>query len=376
MITIHQSPATISPAYNPLDFVISSTNSAEDNHKYIVDVKSGATLLKRIKQPATQDELLRFDASRIVSDYVTHDIGGITFEENTNSFKEYFIEVSEEYYTAGVLTTSAVLATSATLYAFNACYDFLDFIDYNLPVLNGSGASFLTNAPSTQKIHPEEQAWLYGANTGNVTHAEVKTYDGTGLVETFDVTNGSPTDKFFRFPSGTDNLPIDPGIVRYTIQAFDDATPVSKVMTYEVQDLCQYENWRLHFLNKKGGFDAFNFTLVSKHNQEINRSKFKKTLGTLSGTSYAYSKAAFGEVNYHTEVKDRFTINSDWLTEEEAGWLAELIASPVVFRELDGELIALSVDQNSYELKKKTYERMIQIELPVSYTHSNTRQRG
>lgn len=388
-ITIHQSPATISPAYNPLDFVISSTQSGSANHKYIVDVKSGATLLKRIKQPATENGVLRFDASRIVQDYVTQDIGGSAFAVNSNSYKEYFIEVSEEYEVAGVVTTSAVLATSATLYAFNAAYDYLDFIGYTQPVLNGSTASFLTNAPTTQNIQLSQLAWLYGANTGTIAKAQVKTYNSSGtLLGTYEIANADSTAKFIRLPSGTSNLNsaalslgvqpvITDSVAKYTVQVFD-ATPaaMSKVITYQIQDAPLYENWRLHFLNRKGGVDSFNFTLVSKHSQEITRNKFKKSFGSLSGNAWSYSKSAFGEVNYHTQVKDRFKVTSDWLTEAESNWLAELVASPVVFRELNGELVAISVDTNSYEKKKKNYERMINLELDLSYTYTNTLQRG
>ena len=40
-MTIEQRPEDVTPAFNPVVYVISSTNVSEPNHKFIIDVKVG-----------------------------------------------------------------------------------------------------------------------------------------------------------------------------------------------------------------------------------------------------------------------------------------------------------------------------------------------
>jgi len=69
------------------------------------------------------------------------------------------------------------------------------------------------------------------------------------------------------------------------------------------------------------------------------------------------------------------TLRSRWITESEYAWLTELIESPQVFWNYNGELIAINVTNTDYEYKKVANENLIQLELQVKLSTNNYRQR-
>ena len=102
-ITINQEPAKFIPAYNENWFVATTTNQAQPNFKFVVDIVflGDVTYTRRIKRniyPGSTNKLV-IDVHRIIENYLTHDIDLATDEvtPNANSWKGYIIRVGEEY---------------------------------------------------------------------------------------------------------------------------------------------------------------------------------------------------------------------------------------------------------------------------------------
>lgn len=401
-ITINQEPAKFTPAYNENWFVATTTNQAQPNFKFVVDIVflGDVTYTRRIKRniyPGSTNKLV-IDVHRIIENYLTHDIDLATAQvtTNDNSYKGYIIRVGEEYGTTPTVYPN--LAQSNIILAWNAVQDFETFATYSSGtcLLGTSGSTFLTNSPATQKVSIDERGWLYciqNPNGQTFTQFEVKTYNANGLVQTVLVNNpynvpASSGECFLRFgaapvslnliPNGSLNAGAQPiitsDIVRYTIRTLDTGIPnnaSSETKEYTIISNCTaYTSYRLHFLNRLGGFDSFTFIKGSMVSDEINKQWYKKPKGTLTGSSFGYNVSDRLTTQYQTEVKTTYQINSDWIDDDESEWLKELLSSPIIFWEKNGELIAINITDVQYQVKKAvtdmTFNLMVTFE--TSYT--------
>ncbi len=97
-------PEQYRTVYNPIEYVASSTATANNRFKYLFDVYDGATQIARLKVPADPNGYGRADIHGICESYLKTDIGEINttttadgFSDNPNSYKEFTVEVGEEY---------------------------------------------------------------------------------------------------------------------------------------------------------------------------------------------------------------------------------------------------------------------------------------
>jgi hypothetical protein len=104
------------------------------------------------------------------------------------------------------------------------------------------------------------------------------------------------------------------------------ANNVSEVRKYKINNKCSnYEKQRIVFLNRLGGYDYFNFTLDSKRTLGITRTEYEKML------DWNYNVGDRGKTILAQKAEIKMTMTSDWITENDAIWLEELMTSPEVF---------------------------------------------
>ena len=208
---------------------------------------------------------------------------------------------------------------------------------------------------------------------------------------TWKVDNKFLTKKFLRMPSGCANLNTIPNAQfilgsqpvilgtehSYSIQLFDAANnPVSEKYYYTLVDNCsRYEKRRLQFLNKLGGYDFFDFTMVSKEASDIERSTYKKSLGTYGSSSFTYTANDRGYSQFHTRIKDKVSIQSDWVRESVYEWLEELVTSPDVYLDDGTTLIPINITNTSFERKKEVNEKLFNLQLEYTLSYDRYRQR-
>jgi hypothetical protein len=401
---IYPAQVTYYPGYNDMVLTATSTNTAQPNFKYVVDIYINGTQVFRQKLSPDANGRLTSNVHRIIENYLTYDINvaDAAFVQCPGSIVLVALKVGEEYGTPP--SVYANLATIST-YAINTCLAWderLDWVDTTY-ILSGSGSKFLTSQ-SSFSIQPSQNAWLHllRDTTHKPEKMEIKTYDYLGnLLGQYRISNAYATvsataDRLLRFPTGTANLnlisggittvvsgstPIITGFVAsYTIQALDNSNnPVSALVTYTVNSAnCLYTNFRLHFLNKYGGFDAMNFALASHETiNQINRKTYKQVYGSNNGGVWGYSKSDLNTVVIDTEYKRSFDINSDWISDSQSAWLEELMTSPVVFREINATTMeAVNLSATTYEIKRSINERLVQLKVSFDNGFSYKRQRG
>ena len=140
---------------------------------------------------------------------------------------------------------------------------------------------------------------------------------------------------------------------------------ISRRFNYQIIPNCRpYEVVRLAFLNKLGGYDYWNFNLVSKYKSNIKRTQIDRSLRPL------YDIGERGrDVIYSTAVEN-WTINTDFLTDSDALFIRELVESSSVFIvETDGSIRPVVISESSWDYKSGLLNGYVQytIDFQKSY---------
>ncbi len=126
-ITIQQYPIGgqyITMAHNPVEYVVSSNNTAQPNFKYIADLSwtSGTTSVRYIQGADPTNGRCRFDLSSVLRNVVTYDppINATNdFYDCTNSYSTLTVKFGEQYGpTSATGTATGLNRMSAKIWLF------------------------------------------------------------------------------------------------------------------------------------------------------------------------------------------------------------------------------------------------------------------
>lgn len=401
-MTINQSPNDWTPAYNDMVFVVDSTNKAQTNYNYIAQIYIGGDVITLKAPPDPTYGKGVFNIGRIVESYVNSDIGedGFTrgFMQNTNSHISYLVKFGEEY--GSTVTQYLNITSTAYKYAWNASLDFVDMQNYTRNNYFADGNNILNNTSITRCISLTQSTWLYynAVDVSMFTDAFILAYDSNNtVIRSIEVSNvwassGTVASHFIRFSAGPVNINninaafvtstigsgayIPSNTSYYTIQF--DGSASSDVIRFNVGCSCsKHETYRLHWLNKKGAFESFNFNMRSKKMTDITKKGYRGVVGALtSSTAWGYALKDRVDRQYFVESKDKITISTDWLTENESIYLRELVESPEIY--LDDStlgLISVTCSEPRYEEKKYVSEKVFRLEIDIEYSYNRQRQR-
>jgi len=118
-----------------------------------------------------------------------------------------------------------------------------------------------------------------------------------------------------------------------------------------------YEVIRLAFLNKLGGYDYWSFNLVSRFTSQVKRTQIDRALRP------QYSIGDRGRDVIYSEAVENWTINSDFLTDDQALFVRELVESSSVFY-IDGiNQLPVVITSDSWEYKSGLLDGYVQYTL-------------
>jgi hypothetical protein len=194
------------------------------------------------------------------------------------------------------------------------------------------------------------------ADAGNILRYAVP----TGTQNIFDIGGSGST---FISNGSLDHYEVIIGLGDGSNPLPDD--DISRRFNYQVIQNCRpYEVIRLAFLNKLGGYDYWNFNLVSKYKSNIKRTQIDRSLDP------QYIKGDRGrDVIYSTAVEN-WTINTDFLTDSDALFIRELVESSSVFIvETDGSIFPVVITENTWDYKSGLLNGFVQytIDFQKSY---------
>lgn len=176
---------------------------------------------------------------------------------------------------------------------------------------------------------------------------------------------------------------IDDSVAFYTVE--DDN---GHLITVNLNICSKYPSpVHLVFLNRLGGFESAWFRGKNRNSADIDRKTFGSNeyrIQTFAEISepIAMTLPSEGFTNnllpnsrtYATTKKYKWNLSTHLLTDAEFEWLAELVASPVVYMEkfYDGEAfyIPMRITNTNYEYKRQTNDKLnpLEVELEVLRT--------
>ena len=384
-ITIHDQPQLIAPASNPLVFTFSSTETAQDNFSFIVEVFVDSTMILTQQVFRQFNALSRIDVSGAIETYIRNTIPTTNLElDATDSMVTYAIIVYEKYGDPAIIQASA---TSTTLKAFNGSLEYEDWINFDYAIYDPNqtqDALFLTFFPLTSKrlVGMDENFYLAFFEQTAVASCDLNIYllDISGNTIATDFITLTTTD-FYILNVGPQVIIDNTSITqidfdtcyRYeisvSVQGVSFVGPINIYMDLACQ---RYEPYRLHWLNKLGCWDSFTFGLVSTNTASLDSFDYERDPGVWSGNSYTYPLYSGQKINYTKRKNKQLSLNSDFITPEIQNWLVtSLYDSPVVYLERDNgtDFEIVKVTNKNYKLKTRRTDGLLQEEILIERTY-------
>jgi hypothetical protein len=179
-----------------------------------------------------------------------------------------------------------------------------------------------------------------------------------------------------RFPIGA-NIPsgIPVGTKSYTISPKNSGgVAVGSPYTITIDDRCsKYPSIYLFFVNRLGAVESFRFDMIHTKTHNVERKTYRKNPYSLNVNTYNYSKQGHTLSNYLNETRERLVLNSNFITEEEAEWLQELVSSPKVWM-YDGQIKGVTIVTNTYEEKQHVKDKVFNLTLEVEVSYYDVRR--
>ena len=313
-----------------------------------------------------------------------------------------------QYLLAGVVTVVADSVVGSAKYAWDACLskkELLDYIAgyplYLMNTTNGVNAKFLTDM-KRNKVSIGNIGWhhILSDQPTQIDRLKVITYDSAGaiiqtvikansttqvptvarnyIVSTAPASLNAMTGAFI---SGAQPI-ITSSVASYTVQIFENTpTAVSEILYFEIIEPCRYTQRRLHFLNRLGSFDSFNFNLRSQKSQDVSSQGYKmdKYTDTVSGALNSYQDPE--NITTFVQTADKMILRSDYLTNDENEWLKQLISSPEIYLEFTDPtgvqqyLAVQKLSGSSWLEKEVNFDKLFNMEVEIIMSQSDFRQR-
>jgi hypothetical protein len=404
--TILQQPLQYTPVYNDINYVVSSSNNTQPNFNYIFDVKINGVFISRHRIPARPDNGYGlFNAKRIAETYISQSINfdQITVTNSSESILSLVIECREEY--TGHAADDSILATSTAVFCWNAVFPYPTYVNYTVSLFRQMTSqidvSYLLSDNLINKIKLTEKGFIsvMVGEAGAVNEIGVFAYNSSGtLIKStyilnpfYNVTNTAS--RFITLPAGPVNLnqilnanlnatTQNQGVIipsttaYYEIRSYGNLS-ASKIYRYNITEVCsKFTPVRLHFLNRLGGWDSFTFDLLNTFTSNIERKEYRQNLGGFVGSTYTYDIKDRSATIFDTQIKTTQVLNSNWITDTEAGWLEQLLTSPDVYTEVGTQLQAVNITDTSYTQKRTVNDQLFNLTMTIEKSFLKHRQRG
>ncbi len=359
-VTLISSPGRIRPAYNPIEWVVNSSNKASCDFSYVCDLYVNGSFSIRLKFfPEGASDYGYVRIHKVLQNYLSYNFrpAQTQWAANNQGICSYYFEVRESYNTSsdctGDLTLSSVLYTSPIGYAWNGALQYHEYKSFtqSIYVCSNLKSRFLTTVPNRSLIPLTEKftinfiqatddpVFAMIINTYDKDHVPIAQYQMDNVLYSIS-SPADPEDLLITVGVGPANINeaaldgsptqpvIDSNVRYYDIRLVDYTLNrnISERKEFEIDYRCtKYPQHRIWWLNRLGGFDSYTFNLKSSKSIDISRATHNK----LPDTDYALGDR--GESVINVNAGESYKLSSNWLTEEEGKWMETLFTSPEVY---------------------------------------------
>ncbi len=340
--TITQIPTTPNAAYTRLLYAVSgSTNTSKPQYQYVMDVyESGSSdLIKRTTQTINPAGVAIFDPSRIfqgeLSDDYSWKISSVTpFDSSSKTFRLEFGEM----YAASISSSAGIVDNIAR----TNTQVFRGVVEPNAGTYNWDSGSYgvLSNMPTTMSMQNDDFGTISTYNS-DATYISQSFYSGSTLGEQANYTTTAQS-----FTS----TPISSSVGgKWTHVDVNVSSSIgTQSYRYEISNETCKEKVRFAFINKLGAWDYYNNYNPVRQAISIARQNYTSPRVDYSSLTSTYDISRRGKTVNNSSTNDTFTVDTNYLTETDAIWLEELIESPSVYIQRNGEFMPVIITDSSY----------------------------
>ena len=425
-VTIQTTFNDVVALQEPLVVSASSTNTTQAKFRYVLTVDVDGAEVIKVKQQRNANNFAHFDLHRILESYLSATYEGgsdqihVTDRCYNNNNGGIFVEIdiSEEYATSETTDPSNQGGNATDSFiAINTVFQFSDGVTPTLAGVyeyndDNTALSWLSKMPTTLTTRAGEYQTAgilisdFNGSSYPVDNDEVKmvlTYyeaDGTQInsysidykttlagknfVTTKNTTGANKMIQFF--PVGYQNLEeqsfnvtIRPSnqsdLSYYTIYWYDSvATGLgwrTKTYRFDLAGCTKYTPIQLAWLNEFGCWDYYTFDLASIQQLRIKRDSIRKQYGNWNaGADFTYEYYEGGERVTRIDADKEYTVNSDWLNDDEFVWLQSLLMSTdVLTPDENGNYVPVIITDNDYQIKKTVNEKLNSLTVKFKLSH-------
>ena len=395
-ITIQSSPAPYSSMHDDLWFVSSSNNVTNASFKFVYDVYVNGSQVSRTKiypSPSAEGNYGVFNASPMVRAYVTNYFepsgSSILVASNDKIKVASEIKIGEEYISGGNLVTITNLASGAL-----SAYNYYPPLFADILFTNAETPLVLSDYYDNLLIQNFTDDWLTERQNNNITieygdnfyatyfkitagsySAWIDVVNESGSV--IDTASGSITFSgemnLFNCQAGHINTFAGRSLITESTYGYNvylkRGVAISRKLQFIQKCYPKYKQYNLHFLNRLGGWDTMKFALVNKRSTELQRASYRRNDWQLSGNTMtnidSYNKYNETTLNYAIQHKDKFHLISDWVSQQDYEWLAQLFASSIVYMEVQGAYFPVTISSTNYEYKLESSDKLFNFEIDI-----------
>ena len=391
-ITINSQPATFPSMHEDLWFVASSTNVGVTNFKFVYDIYINGSQVSRNKvfpSPSAEGSYGVFNASPMVRAYVTNyfEPSGTTvlMASNDKIKVDYQVRIGEE-------VSGAVIPNLAS--GSYSAYNYYAPLFGDIFTENGEIPLVLSNYYDNLLIENYTDDWLSDRDNSDITieygdqffitflkitggayklWVQPTNEDGTvGTAVSGDLTMSGQFN-LFNFQAAAINAWAGSDIITQSTYGYNVYITLGAAVTriLKFRQVCnpKYRQYNLHFLNRLGGYDTMAFRLVNKRRSEFNRASYRRNPYQLSNGTMTnidtYNKYNETTYNFAIQHTDYYMLTSDWVNDMDYAWLAQLIASPIVYMEVQGAYFPVTIRNTNYQYKYKVSDGLFNFDLEV-----------
>ena len=391
-ITINSTPATYPTMHEDLWFVASSTNVGTTNFKFVYDVYINNAQVSRNKiypSPSADGSYGVFNASPMVRAYVTNYFepsgSSVLVSSNDKIKVDYQVKIGEE-------VSGAVIPNLAS--GSYSAYNYYSPLFGDIFTENGNVPLVLSNYYDNLLIENYTDDWLSDRDNSDITIE----YGDQFFITFLKITGGSyslwvqPTNEdgtfgtavsggitmsgefnLFNFQAAAINTFFGSTIITENTYGYNVYITLGAATTrvLRFRQVCnpKYRQYNLHFLNRLGGYDTMAFRLVNRRRSEFQRTSYRRNPYQLSNGAMTnidtYNKYNETTYNFAIQHSDYYNLTSDWLQDQDYAWLAQLVASSIVYMEVQGAFFPITIRNTNYQYKYQIADGIFNFDLEI-----------
>ena len=429
-ITIQDQPTanTFYSVGNPIELLVSSNQTAQTNYKFNVRVyydPAGAnTLLATLKYdiiPSTTQALINISPiilSRIAENITNLRTSATGVKNETLKYHTVNVVVNDFYGAIPAMVASGS-ATSNTILYYNGSLKFIEWVNGDLAgyrLASGTGVDTLSQklltkfsnvvaatdatvsaSPSTyfggayrvKKITSsqlEQIQWLWQGSSGTNIKVQFafftssyalhfsynKSLTSTQCMASMNI----GTAALLAIGSGT-ILNLDNTDKYFYVCIKNNTYQLTGCYLFEIDwSPCgRFDTFEIHWLNSLGGWDSWIFNKRSKKDTLITRREFNPTRIPISGSSINHNIYDITNKNYVISTSERYSVNSDWMNEDDYTALEDLITSPLVYWNSSNGFINIAINKpETFTKKQNTIDKLFNLSFDFVIDNQNRRQ--